>query len=65
MEIAPNDTIPHLPPLSSAAPLVHIPGVGDGKNWPLARAGIAIAAVATLQPQRHGTRTRLLNRRGK
>jgi hypothetical protein len=46
-EIGPNNTIPPLPPLPGAAPLVHIPGTGDGKNWPLASAGIAATAVAT------------------
>jgi hypothetical protein len=47
MEITPNDTIPPLPSFPGAAPLVHIPGAGDGKNWPLASAGIAVMAVAT------------------
>ena len=65
MEIAPNDTIPPLPPLPGAAPLVHIPGVGDGKNWLLASAGIAVAVVATPQPQQRWARTSPLNRRGK
>jgi hypothetical protein len=65
MEITPNDTIPRLPPLPGAAPLVHILGAGDGKNWPLASAGIAVAVVATLQPRRWWTRMSLLNRRGK
>jgi hypothetical protein len=63
-EIAPNDTIPPLPPLPGAAPLVHIPGMGDGKNWPLASAGIAVAGVATPQPWQHWMRISLLNRRG-
>ncbi len=45
MEIGPNDTIPPLPPLLGAAPLVHIPGAGDGKNWPLASAGIALGLL--------------------
>jgi hypothetical protein len=46
MEIAPNDTIPALPPLPGASPLVHIPRVGDGQTWPLASAGIAVAVAA-------------------
>jgi hypothetical protein len=65
MEIAPNSTIPPLPPLPSAAPLVHIPGMGDGKIWPLASAGIAVTMVATPQPWQRWTRTSALNRRGK
>ncbi len=31
MEIAPNDTIPVLPPLPGVAPLVHAPRAGDGQ----------------------------------
>jgi hypothetical protein len=54
-EIDQNNTIPTLP-LPGAAPLVHTPGEGDGQNWPLASAGIAVAAVATMQPWRHWTR---------
>jgi hypothetical protein len=53
MEIDPNNIIPPLPPLPGAAPLMHIPGVGDGENWPLASTGMAVAAVATLQPWQH------------
>ena len=34
MEIIPNDVIPTLPPLPDVAPLVHMPGAGDGQNWP-------------------------------
>jgi hypothetical protein len=51
MEIPPNNTIPPLPLLPGAAPLVHIPGAGDGKNWPLVSVGIAVTAVATPQPR--------------
>jgi hypothetical protein len=29
---------------------VHIPGMGDGKNWPLVIAGKAVGVVATPQP---------------
>jgi hypothetical protein len=47
-EIAPNNTIPPLPPLPGAAPLA-----GDGKNWPLASAGVALAVVASLLPRQH------------
>ncbi len=65
MKIAPNNTIPPLPPLPGAAPLVHIPGAGDGKNWPLVSAGIAVTAVATPQPRGCRTRMSPLNRRGK
>jgi hypothetical protein len=48
-EIGPNNNIPTLPPLPGTAPLVHIPGNGDGKNWPLARAGTVVAADTTPQ----------------
>jgi hypothetical protein len=51
MEIAPNDTIPALPPLPGASPLVHIPRADDGQTWPLASAGIAVAVAATPQPR--------------
>ena len=50
-EIAPNNTIPALPPLPGAAPLVYIPRVGDGQNWPLASVGVAVAVAATPQPR--------------
>ena len=50
-EIAPNDTIPALPPLPGVAPLVHAPRTGDGQIWPLASAGIAVAVAATPQPR--------------
>ena len=36
MEIVPNEGIPALTPLSDVAPVVHMPGVGDGQNWPSA-----------------------------
>ena len=49
-EIAPNDTIPALPPLPGVAPLVHAPRAGDGQIWPLASAGIAVAQALTPQP---------------
>ncbi len=65
MEIASNEGIPALPPLLRIAPVIHAPGEGDGQNWLLASAGIAIAVVATLQPQQCWTRMSLLNRRGK
>jgi hypothetical protein len=51
MEIAPNDTIPTLPLLPGASPLVHIPCAGDGQTWPLASAGIAVAVAATPHPR--------------
>ena len=50
-EIAPNDTIPALSPLPGVAPLVHAPHAGDGRIWPLASAGIAVAVAATPQPR--------------
>ena len=31
MEIVPNEGIPALPPLPGVAPLVHMPGAGDGQ----------------------------------
>ncbi len=49
MEIASNEGIPALPTLPRVAPVVHAPGEGDGKNWPSASAGIAVAAGVTLQ----------------
>ena len=51
MEIAPNEGMPALPPLPPVAPVVHAPGEGVGKNWPLASAGIAVAVAATLHPR--------------
>jgi hypothetical protein len=49
MEIGPNNTIPTLPPLPGAAPLMHIPGKGEGHHWPLASTGTAVAAITTPQ----------------
>ena len=46
-EIAPNYTIPTLPPLPGVVLLVHAPHEGDGQNWPLARAQIGVTAKAT------------------
>ncbi len=43
-EIATKNTIPTLPPLPGVTPPVHAPSKGDGKNWPLANAGIAVVA---------------------
>ncbi len=51
MEIAPNEGMPALPPLPPVALVVHAPGEGVGKNWPLASAGIAVAVAATPQPR--------------
>jgi hypothetical protein len=51
MEIASNEGIPALPPLPRIAPVLYVPGKGDGQNWPTASAGIAIAAVVTPQPR--------------
>ncbi len=48
-EIGPNNTLPTLQPLPSAAPLVHTPGKGDGQNWLLASAGTAVMADTTPQ----------------
>jgi len=50
MKIAPNDTIPALPPLRGVAPLVHAPRVGDGQTWLLGSAGTAVAQALTPQP---------------
>ena len=50
MEIAPNDTIPALPPLPGVASLLHAPHVGDGQIWPLGSAGTAVAQALTPQP---------------
>ena len=49
-EIAPNNTIPALPPLPGAAPLAQIPRAGDGQKWPLANTGTGVTTIATLQP---------------
>ncbi len=51
MEITSNEGIPALPPLPHVTPVVHVPGKGDDRNWPSASAGIAVAAVVTLQPR--------------
>jgi hypothetical protein len=51
MEIVSNEGIPALPPLPRVAPVVHALGKGDGRNWPSASAGIAVAGVLTLQPR--------------
>ena len=51
MEIAPNNTIAALPHLPGAAPLMYIPRVGDGQNWPLVSVGVAVAVAATSQPR--------------
>ena len=51
MEIAPNEGMPALPPLPRVAPVVHAPGKGVGRNWPLASAGIADAVATTPQPR--------------
>jgi hypothetical protein len=65
MKIAPNDTVPTLPPLSGVAPLDHAPCTGDGQNWLLASAGIAVVEAATPKPQQRWMRMSPLNRRGK
>jgi hypothetical protein len=61
--IAPNNTIPALQPLPGDIQLEDAPHAGEGKNWPLASAGVAIAVAATPQPQQFWTS--LLNRCGK
>jgi hypothetical protein len=65
MGIALNEGMHALPPTRHVAPVVHAPGEGDGQNWSLASAGIAVLAVATPQPRRRWTRTSPLNRKGK
>ena len=45
-EIAPNDTIPVLPPLPGVASFVHALDAGDGQIWPLGSAGTAVAQAA-------------------
>ena len=52
MEIVPNEGIPALPSLPGIAPLVHMPGAGDGQNWPSATEGSADAATTPTPPQR-------------
>jgi hypothetical protein len=48
MEITSNEGIPPPPHLLlRVTPVVRAPGKGDGQNWPLASAGIAVAEVAT------------------
>ena len=49
VEIAPNNTIPALPPLPGAAPLAHNPHAGDGQKWPLANTGTGVTSIATPQ----------------
>ncbi len=51
MEIALNEGMHTLPPTWRAAPVVHALGEGDGQNWPLLSAGIAVSVVATPQPR--------------
>jgi len=51
METARNEGMPALPPLPRITPVVHAPGKGVGKNWPLASAGMAVAVAATPQPR--------------
>ncbi len=48
-KMVPNNTIPALPPLPGAAPLVHNPPVGDGQNWPLANTGTGVTTIATVE----------------
>ena len=48
-KIAPNNTIPALPPLPGAAPLMHNPPAGDGQNWPLANTGTGVTTIATVE----------------
>ena len=50
MEIVPNEGIPALPPLPGVAPLVHVPGAGDGQNWPSATEGLVDAATTPPPP---------------
>ena len=50
-EIAPNDTIPVLPPLPGVASFVHALDAGDGQIWPLGSAGTAVAQALTPQPR--------------
>ena len=49
-EIAPNYTIPTLPPFPGVAPLVHDPGAGDGQIRPLGSTGTAAEQALTPQP---------------
>ena len=50
MEIVPNEGILALPPLPGVAPLVHMPGAGDGQNWPSATEGSADTATTPTPP---------------
>ncbi len=50
MEIASNEGIPALPTLLRIAPVAHVPGAGDGQNWPSASEGSAVAVAITLNP---------------
>jgi hypothetical protein len=66
MEIASKEGISALPPpLPCIAPVLHAPGKGDGQNWLLASAEIAVKVVATPQPRQRWTRMSPLSRRGK
>jgi hypothetical protein len=49
-EIVPNNTIPALPPLPGAGPLMHNPHAGDDQKWPLANTGTSVTTIATPQP---------------
>ena len=51
MEIVPNEGIFAFPPLPGVAPLVHMPGAGDGQNWPSATEGSADEATTPNPPQ--------------
>ena len=55
MELVPNEGMHALPSTWRGTPVVHAPGDGEGQNWPLASAGIAVPAVATPQPRRPAT----------
>ncbi len=50
MEIGPNEGIPAPPPLPGVAPVVHMPGKGDGQNWPSSSEGSADAVAKTPTP---------------
>ena len=50
MEIVPNKGIPALPPLPGITPFVHVPGAGDGQNWPSATEESADAATTPTPP---------------
>jgi hypothetical protein len=49
-EIAPNNTIPALPPLPGAAPLAHNPHTDDGQKLPLADTRTGVTTITTPQP---------------